>query len=191
MIAPYACHACQKPLAEGLAQCPNCEAKLGVPDCPECGKPVANAESRKSTPSYRVDPSWNTDWDGRCVSCGHEFAARVELRTGHHTFFENQLANEPRGARPAAHDLYSGVSQLEICGGESVYMRCDEWDHQPTIEISVRRAVAANAGSRNRGALEQNTRVTLTHAECLELVRQLAGPLAVLLRREPWSEDTT
>lgn len=189
MTNSFTCFACGRPVEVGSPQCANCKATFDAPVCPHCTQPVARP-SRKSDSSYQVCSAWNTDWNGRCQMCGHEFSASVALATGHHRFFEVDRTAALRDAVATGGDPFAGRSTLGICGSESTYMMCDEWDHQPTIEISVERAVSGNAG-RRESRLPQSGRLVLTLDECRELIRQLQGPLEVLLRRQPWSEDTT
>ena len=81
-------------------------------------------------------------------------------------------------------------SEVDIRAAESIFCHADAWDHQPTVVIEVRRACAGNAG-RDETRLAAHETINLTIAECREIMRQLQGPLALLLRRHAWWKDTT
>ena len=116
--------------------------------------------------------AWNSKWDGRCVECGLEFTSTTRVLTGHQS------------------TSHEGESILQIRGTESVNMVCNYWDYQPTIEVQIKRAVAANAGQPGEGLTEQVS-VTLTPEEWYTVFEQLHGPLQILMRQRKWSRDTT
>jgi hypothetical protein len=165
------CYACGREVETGPDRCPHCDASFGVPKCPHCGDPVHQTNDPRD---HFNRPAWNTGWKGKCRGCGHEFAAESTVRTGH----------DPRPGSGTGH------SQIRIAGGESLHEHLDSWDFQPTIEIVVRRD-EAGIGGPIESQLSEESRIVLTPAEYREIVRQLEGPLQVLLRRQPWWRDTT
>lgn len=193
MSETIACFYCEQPVESSDVACRHCGRSYLAPACPQCGQPVSDQRSERAIYSHRHGSyAWNHDWNGQCQACGHEFAANLKLRTGHTIFFTprreeiaRELANAPASSQP-----FAGISELMIRGGESVYMECDEWDHQPTIELIIRREVAANCGGPDAG-LYAHDRIAMTPDEWAAVIAQLQGPLSVLMKREPWSEDTT
>lgn len=79
---------------------------------------------------------------------------------------------------------YAGFSRLQIRGGESLHLMCDAWDYQPTIEVRIQRAAAANKGD-PENSLARETRVVMTVAEWRAVMENLQGPLRVLMERKP------
>ena len=67
-------------------------------------------------------------------------------------------------------------------------MACDDWDHQPAIEVQVRRATASNCSDEG---LPEHSFITMTIGEWNTIFEQLQGPLKPLMERRPWSRDTT
>ncbi|MGD0228000.1 MAG: hypothetical protein ABSF71_37320 [Terriglobia bacterium] len=182
------CYHCGKPL-NGKNACPHCGVSCVAPLCPRCGKPVSHTlDHKESFAEGNGRVAWNSDWDGRCVECGLEFASTIRIRTGHHTFFvrgDAELQEEFQ-----LNNTLEGQSILQIRGTESVYADCDDWEYLPAIEVRVRRAVAANAGKEGEG-LTKEVCVTMTLEEWNTVFEQLLGPLGVLVQRRKWSRDTT
>jgi len=174
------CFECGNPMAAGN-RCGNCGARREAPDCPKCGRPVSRALNQ-AVPSYgfpawtgiRDRQAWNAGWSERCAECNFEFAAKIQGKTGHSPL--------PGGPESGA------ASTLEIRGGESVHMVCDFWDHQPVVEVRVKRAVAANAGLRG---LPEESSVRMTVEEWRIVLDKLQVELRPLLERRAWSRDTT
>lgn len=174
------CFDCGKPVGSE-SFCPYCGVSRVAPPCPHCGKPVTRAKNQRD----QLDRyAWNSRWDGRCGECGFEFATTTQIQTGHHTFFQGPL--------PAEFHLdqndHSGQSIVRIRGMESVHMAFDDWDHQPVIEVQVRRATASNCHDEG---LPEHSFITMTIGEWNTIFEQLQGPLKPLMERRPWSRDTT
>ena len=187
------CLQCAKQLQDSDDRCPHCGVNRVAPSCPQCGQPVTTARDKRVY--YRHHNGgypWHHQYHGTCAACGHSFTANLHLRTGHTIFFtekrEEALAAMKSDEKTA--DPFASISDIAIRGSESVYMMCDDWNHQPTIEVVVKRAVAANSGKSDEG-LAQEARVVLTPQEWSTIAAQLEGPLKVLMQRQPWSEDTT
>jgi hypothetical protein len=184
---PDRCISCKNPVAEEDT-CPHCGVSRSAPLCPRCGKPVSGKRDRKPWETRGGLEVWSSRWKGACEHCGEDFAARLNLVTGHNTFFSRDevRANFQTLRR-------EGRSVLEISGGESTFMACDDWDVQPVIHIRVTRADGGNMGEspKMEGNLEEEASISLTHEECRAICAQLDGPLRILLARKPWSKDTT
>jgi hypothetical protein len=192
MAASFNCFDCEKSLPDPDARhCPHCGVNRTAPVCIHCESPVT---SDKNVHAYHGHENghyaWHHRWNGRCESCGHEFRASVRLRTGHGLFFHKAPALLKEWGLSLDAGDYSGVSEVSIEGDESTTMHCDEWDHQPTIRVSVRRAVPSNAGPAG-GGLAQEASIAMTPLEWRAVIDQLQGPLSVLMERQPWSRDTT
>jgi hypothetical protein len=177
------CLDCDAPVKQEQAFCSRCGARLLAPPCLHCGQPVTRDRNlRAFYPEENGRYPWHVRWDGRCCACGHQYSARLKVRSGHYSFYD--LAREEPGATPP----FSGHSEVEIRGDESVYTCYDEWDHRPTLEIRIRRRLPHNVGS---SGLQAEERLTLTAEEWQALRAELEGPLRLLLLRRPWSRDTT
>lgn len=160
------CFACDEQIEQVAKSCPYCEISRVAPDCPECGKSVTDWEDKKFLNPMSIY-TWNSAWDGRCKHCGLEFDTKVEVKTGHHWF--------DRGPS----------SEIKINPNESsTTVFLDYWQHLPTLEITVDRLVPG-------GKLAKEEKITLTIEEFEAIVKQLEAPLKILLKRKPWSEDTT
>jgi hypothetical protein len=184
------CHSCSKPVGESDSECPNCGVSRIAPPCPKCGRPVTNLKSKRAY--YRDENGtypWHYCWDGRCAGCGFEFAVRFEIETGHHTFFITDKGQIKKVIENGNQNPFAGMSSMEIRGDESIYMAFDEWDYQPTIEVRVKRLVAANMET--PGALSKEERIVMTIKEWEAIIAQLQGPLKILMERRPWNRDTT
>ncbi len=188
------CFHCEKPIADAEAACPHCGRSRLAPRCPRCGGLVSPERDKHV---YYADENgyypWHHAWDGRCASCGFEFVARLVIETGHAPFLasnDHHAQIEQWKAEPTLSHPFAGFSRLEIRGAESVHMVCDLWDYQPTIEVRIQRAVAANAGE-PAGSLTKEARVVMTLAEWRAVIENLQGPLRVLMERKPWTRDTT
>lgn len=193
MSASFRCFDCEKPLPDVDAdRCPHCGANRVAPACPECGRPVTDDKNVRAYLGHENGLyAWHHRWRGRCASCGHEFQASFNLRTGHRLHFQDGPALLKEWGLPIdGRDAISGISEVSIRGSESTTMHCDEWDHQPTVEVTVRRAVAANMGPSGQG-LACEARIAMTPDEWRAVIEQLQGPLSVLMQRQPWSKDTT
>jgi hypothetical protein len=116
----------------------------------------------------------------------------VRLNTGHRALVRSpRRLEEITLARTEGYiDPLAGESVVEVEPGESIRVEADQWDYQPTVEVRVRRGLAASQGE-VPGALHTVERIVLTPEECYALLEQLQGPLAVLLERRKWSRDTT
>ena len=132
---------------------------------------------------------WHKDWDGRCANCGFEFVAHLRILSGHHTFFNGDMGDLAERVRAEGEAAFAGHSRIEIRGGESVHMACDDWNYQPTIEVRIVRDTAANYGVDE--GLAKEIRFEMTAEEWRAIAEQLQGPLSVLLQRQSWSRDTT
>lgn len=116
----------------------------------------------------------------------------MTVRTGHniqHAPQRDELLKE-LPAEPASEEYFAGISRLSIRRGDSVRMEFDLWDHQPTIEVRLRREVAANCGGPDEGLYAED-RIAMTPAEWAAVIAQLQGPLKVLMQQEAWWEDMT
>ncbi|MCC6555455.1 MAG: hypothetical protein IT372_21045 [Polyangiaceae bacterium] len=154
---------------------PHCGARRAAPPCPRCGAPVTSAMSRRVIQEHeRGYYPWHAGWNGRCEACGFDFAMSVQAEPGHYGLVG-------QGASP---------TEIEIRGGESVYTSFDSWEHQPTVEIRLKRQLASNAGS-GEGRLGTEASIVLTPAEWTAIARALSGPLRVLLDRPRWTRDRT
>lgn len=187
------CFHCGRAVEQTDAACRHCGQSGVAPDCPSCGKPVSETRSQRVCSSfYHGSYPWHHDWNGQCRACGREFVAELTLRTGHPASFCRSVAeslNDPPPGEPAV-DAFSGVTKITIRRGDSVHMQCDLWDHQPTIEVRLRREVAANCGGPDEGLYAED-RIAMTPAEWAAVIAQLQGPLKTLMQREAWWEDTT
>ena len=182
------CYHCEKPL-NGKNTCPRCGVSCVAPLCPGCSKPVSlTLDHKQSFAEGNGKVAWNSDWDGRCVACGREFASTIRVRTGHHTFFVR--GDEKLQEEFQLDDTFDGQSIVRIRGTESVYADCDNWEFLPAIEVKVRRAVGANAGEKDE-RLTKEVSVTMTLEEWNAVFEQLLGPLRVLVQRRKWTRDTT
>ncbi|MEW6207724.1 MAG: hypothetical protein AB1631_05110 [Acidobacteriota bacterium] len=79
---------------------------------------------------------------------------------------------------------------MEIRAGENVYSMLDDWDYQPTIEVTIRHAVASNMNAPGSG-LGKEERIVMTTEEARALIDELQGRLRILMERKKWSRDTT
>jgi hypothetical protein len=190
------CFHCEEPIQDSFVACPYCGASRVAPCCPECGKPVTEARDKRAY--YHSENGrypWHYAWDGRCRNCGVEFASRLSIATGHLLFFEalkggieDTLEKLKREGRDAE-SLREGASEMEIRAGEGVYSMLDDWDYQPTIEVTIRRAVASNMNAPS--GLSKEERIVLTTEEARALIEELQGRLRILMERKKWSRDTT
>jgi hypothetical protein len=179
------CYRCGELVSIESPNCPRCQSDFGVPDCTQCGHPVASP-SEDCTPF--CFSTWNTEWPSRCAHCGFEYSATTRIPTGHSGSPATLSASD--STAPPFVAQHQGQSELSIAGGESIHMQYDFWDHQPTVEIHVTRQEAGNCNE-ERTRLQTQERIQLTVAECLEVLRQLQGSLSPLLKRQPWWRDTT
>jgi hypothetical protein len=146
------CFHCQKPIDDSKASCPHCGASRTAPLCPRCGNAVTAATDRRvPVGDGEGFYPWHFGWDGRCVSCGKQFTAHVDVDTGHTVFFKRLGGQPSLLERFARSNPNGGESAIDIRGGESVYEMCDYWSHQPTIEVQIHRAVAAMRGTKRAG----------------------------------------
>ncbi len=186
------CFECNLPVG-GEDHCPHCRASRLAPACPKCGQPVSRARNQavsNAFPAASGAPermAWNSEWNNRCVQCGFEFGAKIAIATGH-----VGMLNKPSTEFQAAAGDASGTSIVRFCGMESTHMTCDHWDHQPVIEVQVKRAVAANCGSQeDDDGLPLESTIRMTIEEWNAVFEQLRGPLQPLMQRRAWSRDTT
>jgi hypothetical protein len=190
---PTYCLACESPVPPDDAFCPACGVRRQAPPCPECREPLTNRkDGRRFYHTENGTYPWHLGWDGHCVHCGHHLAAQVRLNTGHRALVRSpRRLEEITLARTEGYiDPLAGESVVEVEPGESIRVEADQWDYQPTVEVRVRRGLAASQGE-VPGALHTVERIVLTPEECYALLDQLQGPLAVLLERRKWSRDTT
>lgn len=134
--------------------------------------------------------TWNSYWEGCCDGCGREFQVQLNLYTGHRRI--GDFLAEANGASTSEHPFEKrrGLSEMIVRGDESIWMECDSWDHQKTIEIEIHRRFAGNSGQASH-QLGTSEKIIMTVTECLELMRQLQGPFSPQLKRQPWWIDTT
>lgn len=181
------CFECWSEVPADGKECPLCHVSFAAPACPSCHSAVAHAPEPVTALNA---PSWNTDWEQQCVHCGHEFQATVCLKTGHCGPFsvgpEESFAVR-NGDRSGP---FCAQTEISISGGNSIYMEYDSWDFQPTIQIQIRRSRPGNSGNvESRLGIEET--IHLTVSECHAILRQLQGPLRILMQRLPSWRDTT
>lgn len=123
---PTFCVACNKPVGDTDATCSHCGVSRQAPLCPHCGAHVSDALDHRN---FYLDENgyypWHEAWDAHCQGCGFAFSARLQLACGHTTFFDERSERPPS---PDVKDPNGGRSIIEIDGGESVFVRSDEWD---------------------------------------------------------------
>ena len=184
------CFHCEAEIRPTDLECPHCGRARTAPPCPQCRHRVTQTmDQRIYFPQENGRYPWHRNWDGRCENCGLEFVARLRVAAGHHTFHNRDLGELAERARSEGEAAFAGQSRIEIRGGESVHMECDDWNYQPTIEVRIEREAAANFGVDE--GLAKEVRFEMTAEEWRAVIDHLQGPLRVLLERKSWSRDTT
>lgn len=161
------CFACGGLLRHTDSLCPLCGVERLAPPCPMCGKPVVEwaQKQRLSVMDIYV---WNSNWDGKCCYCGQEFKALIK-------------AVSTRIPVLGDKDLHDFV---EVAPAELVARRLPDYiELSPAIEFKISRTGASGGNS------EQS--FLLSIEELKELIKQLQGPLALLLKMQSWTKGTT
>jgi hypothetical protein len=190
---PTYCLGCEAPVRPEDAFCTACGARRQAPPCPQCGQPLThNKDGRRLYRTENGTYPWHLGWNGHCEQCGHHVAAHLRMATGHRALFRSPhlLKATIPTLTEGATGPSAGESIMNVEPGESVRVEQDAWDYQPTVEIRIRRALAATLTDAP-GPLGEEERIVLTAEECRALMAQLQGPLAALLERREWSRDTT